>query len=167
MFLFWLPAVLVFVLDRVTKLRVMHTMLIGESRRVLGEFFRITSVRNTGAAFGLFAGGHRVFVYISVAAIVLVLALYFRGARQARLRSLALGLILGGALGNLYDRIRFHEVVDFFDFSLNGHHFAVFNVADSAVTVGVALLAWEIYAQGRTGRPEPALPAPPPGDAGP
>ena len=167
MFLFFLPAALIFALDRVSKLRVSNTMYVGQSHRVLGEFFRLTYVRNTGAAFGLFAGHHQVFVYISIAAILLVLALYFRGARQARLRSLALGLILGGALGNLYDRIRFHEVVDFFDFSLNGHHFAVFNVADSAVTVGVALLAWEIYAQGRTGRPEPALPAPPPGDAGP
>jgi signal peptidase II len=146
----------------------MRTMAVGESRRVLGEFFRITSVRNTGAAFGLFSQNYRVFLWISLVAIALVLVLYMRGGRGHRLRSLALGLILGGALGNVYDRFRYHQVVDFFEFTFFGrYHFAVFNVADSAVTVGVVLLAIETWLRGSDpSRQETAGVAPPPGNGG-
>lgn len=164
MLFFWLPAVLVFVVDRLTKLRVMHSMMPGESIPVIRNFFHITSVRNTGAAFGLFAGNHRVFLWISLLAIVLVLALYLRSPRRERFRSLALGLVLGGALGNVYDRIRYREVVDFLEFIFGSYHFAVFNVADSAVSVGVALLAIETWRRGS--HHEPALPVAGPG-AGP
>jgi signal peptidase II len=167
MLLFWLPALLVFVADRLSKLQVMHTMAVGESHRVLGEFFRITSVRNTGAAFGLFAGNPRVFLWVSLVAIALVLVLYWRSGRGHRLRSLALGLILGGAFGNVYDRFRYHEVVDFLEFTFGRYHFAVFNVADSAVTVGVALLAIETWLHGSHPSPQ-EIPgaAQPPGDGG-
>src|SRR5205085_7149255 len=107
MFLFWLPALAIFILDRATKVRIMRSMVPGESHSVLGEFFRITSVRNRGAAFGLFQGNHQIFVVISLVAIVLVLLLYMRTGRAHRLRALALGFILRGALGNVYDRIRY------------------------------------------------------------
>lgn len=164
---FLFPAAIVFILDRFTKLRVMKTMAVGESFRVIGNFFRITSVRNTGAAFGMFAGNHRVFVVISLVAIVAVLALQFRIGRGHALRSVALGLILGGAAGNVYDRIMYREVVDFLQFSAGRWSFAVFNIADSAVTVGVALLALETYVQGKPRPEEPAaLPTPPEGGGG-
>ena len=167
MLLFWLPALLIFIADRLSKIQVMRGMAVCESHRVLGEFFRITSVRNTGAAFGLFAGNHRVFLWISLAAIALVLALYLRSGRGHRLRSLALGLILGGALGNVYDRIRYHEVVDFLELSVGRFHWPVFNMADSAVTVGVVLLALETWLQsGAPAKQEAAGVAPPPGDGG-
>jgi signal peptidase II len=166
MFLFWLYALLVFVLDRITKFRIMRTMVQGETRAVLGDFFHITSVRNTGAAFGLFQGNHRIFVVISLVAIVLVLLLYQRSGRGHRLRTLSLGLILGGALGNLYDRVRYREVVDFLEFSVGRFHWPVFNVADSAVTVGVLLLITEIYVQGSHKAPEPAELPSPPGEPG-
>jgi signal peptidase II len=166
MLFFWLPALLVFIADRMTKLHVMRTMVPGESFRVLGEFFRITSVRNTGAAFGLFQGNHRVFVWISLVAIALVLVLYHRSGRGHRLRSLALGLILGGAFGNVYDRIRYREVVDFLEFSVGRFHWPVFNLADSAVTIGVLLLVLEIQAHGDVTKPHGAEVLPPPGDGG-
>ncbi len=167
MFLFLLPAALVFVLDRLTKFRVMKTMAVGESIQVLGNFFRITSVRNTGAAFGMFAGNHRVFVVISVVAIIAVLALQLRIGRGHALRSLALGLILGGAAGNVYDRIVYREVVDFLQFSAGRWSFAVFNIADSAVTIGVALLALETYVHGKPRVEQaPAVPSPPEGGGG-
>ena len=149
MLLFWLPALLIFIADRLSKIQVMRGMAVGESHRVLGEFFRITSVRNTGAAFGLFAGNHRVFLWISLAAIALVLALYLRSGR------------------NVYDRIRYHEVVDFLELSVGRFHWPVFNVADSAVTVGVVLLALETWLQsGAPTKQETAGVAPPPGDGG-
>jgi signal peptidase II len=167
MLLFWLPALAVFVADRLSKLYIMRHMAVGESHRVLGEFFRITSVRNSGAAFGLFAGWYHLFLWISLAAIVLVLALYWRSARGHRLRSLALGLVLGGAFGNLYDRFRYHEVVDFLEFTFGRFHFAVFNTADSAVTVGVVLLALETWLHGgRASGQEITGGTPPPGDGG-
>ena len=161
MFAFWLPAALIFLFDRLTKLQIMRRMAVGDSIRVIGDFFRITSVRNTGAAFGMFAGNHRVFVVISLLAIVLVLGLYLRTGRGHLLRSVALGLILGGAAGNVYDRIVYREVVDFLQFSAGRWSFAVFNIADSAVTIGVALLALETYVQGRSRPAQPRL-APPP-----
>ena len=164
MLLFWLPALLVFVFDRLTKIKIMRSMVQGESHQVMGDYFRITSVRNTGAAFGLFAGNHKIFVVISMVAIALVLMLYFRGGRSHRLRAAALGLILGGALGNVYDRLRYGEVVDFLELSVGRFHWPVFNVADSAVSVGVALLALEIYVQGNARKQEVAGAASPPGD---
>ena len=167
MLVFWLPALLVFIVDRLTKLQVMRRMVVGDSIKVIGNFFRISSVRNTGAAFGMFAGNHRVFVVISLLAIVLVLALYYRTSRTHALRSVALGLILGGAAGNVYDRIMYREVVDFLQFSAGRWSFAVFNIADSAVTIGVALLALETYVQGRSRPAEAQLAAPPEGGGAP
>jgi len=164
--LFWLPALLVLAADRLTKLAVQHRMVVGESHRVLGEFFRITSVRNSGAVFGMFPGNPLLFLWISVLAILLVLGLYARGGRGHRLRALALGLILGGALGNLHDRIFYRQVVDFLDFTFGRYHFPVFNVADSAVTVGVALLALDAWIHSGAPRGEAPDAAPPPGDAG-
>ena len=95
---FLFPAAIVFILDRLTKLRVMKTMAVGESFQVIGNFFRITSVRNTGAAFGMFAGNHRVFVVISLVAIVAVLNwrarcfCIFMARRLAALRSIRVRL---------------------------------------------------------------------------
>jgi len=136
---------LVMLLDQATKAWIISTMRIYDSFVVIEGFFSITHVRNPGAAFGFLAGApplfrHIFFLAITVAAIALILH-YLRVSRieEPSLVS-ALALILAGAVGNLIDRIRFGEVVDFLDVYIGSHHWPAFNVADSAITVGAVVL---------------------------
>ena len=136
---------LVMLLDQATKAWIISTMRIYDSFVVIEGFFSITHVRNPGAAFGFLAGApplfrHIFFLAVTVAAIALILH-YLRVSRieEPSLVS-ALALILAGAVGNLIDRIRFGEVVDFLDVYIGSHHWPAFNVADSAITVGAGVL---------------------------
>jgi signal peptidase II len=143
--LFLAATFLVILLDQVTKAWIISTMRLYDSFVVIAGFFNITHVRNPGAAFGFLAGVSPLFRYIfflavTVAAILLILH-YLRVSRiEAPSLVLALALILAGAVGNLIDRVRFGEVVDFLDVYIVGHHWPAFNVADSAITVGAAIL---------------------------
>jgi signal peptidase II len=137
-------AVSVLVLDQVTKAIVARSMTLYESIPLL-PFFSLTYVRNTGAAFGLLGGLSPavrlpLFCLVTVGA-VFALVSYLRDLRpDESLIALALGGILGGAAGNLVDRLRFHEVVDFLHLHYGGFDWPMFNVADSAISVGVALV---------------------------
>jgi signal peptidase II len=131
--------------DLVTKQIVLRTIALYENLEVIPGFFSLTHVRNTGAAFGLFAGQTttvRTFFFfaMSIAALAVVLFMYARMADGMRWASAALCLIFGGAVGNLIDRLRFGEVVDFLDFYIGSAHWPAFNVADSAISVGVGIL---------------------------
>ena len=108
---------------------------------VIGEVVRFTYTRNPGIAFGLGAGSRFPFWLFSVAAVFAIAFLFLRHPAPSALRRVALSLILGGALGNLIDRVRFGEVVDFIEIGWGRWHWPVFNVADSAVTIGVVLFA--------------------------
>lgn len=141
-FLFALCAVVVVALDQLTKAAASSRLLLSEPIPVLGDFVRLTLVHNTGAAFGLFPGSRLPFIIVSTLAIAVVLYLYSREAYRGLPQRILLGCILGGAIGNLLDRIRLGWVVDFIDVGLGSARWPVFNVADSAVTVGVILLAW-------------------------
>ncbi len=127
---------LVFLLDRLAKVWALKHLPWG-SLEVL-PFFSLTYAQNTGVAFGMFRDSNLFFLVFSTALIGGLLVFRRRIQAYGRLASLGLALVLGGALGNLYDRISYGFVVDFFDFSFFP---AVFNVADSAITVGAALLA--------------------------
>jgi signal peptidase II len=109
--------------------------------RLIGDFVRLIYVRNSGSAFSLFQGGRLFFISFSIISILLILGI----ARSPRGRtpgySLALGLILGGAFGNLVDRIAYGSVVDWIDVGIGFHRWPTFNVADIGVSVGVCLLA--------------------------
>jgi signal peptidase II len=139
-------------LDLLTKYLVGEHLHFGAKREVVEGFFYLTHVRNPGAAFGLFATapeGLRLtfFIGISLVAVVIILSFFRRLAPGDRLSALALGFILGGALGNLFDRIRYGEVVDFLHFRLwKGYSWPDFNLADSFIVVGVALLVLELLA---------------------
>ena len=137
-------------LDQVTKVLASARLSPGEPEPVLGQFLRLTLVHNSGAAFGLFPGSRVPFILVSVLAIVVVLYLFARDAYRSLTNRILLGCILGGALGNLMDRIRWGRVVDFIDVGLGSIRWPVFNVADSAVTLGVILLAWNLARSGRT-----------------
>src|SRR6266581_1300948 len=136
-------------LDRWTKALIQNRFDLNESIPVIDGFFNITYVRNTGVAFGIFssvsspAKSVLLSVFTAFAAAV-VITYSVRSPARNRLLQVALGLILGGALGNLYDRLAYGYVVDFLEFYAGNYHWPSFNVADSAISTGVILLALEI-----------------------
>ena len=146
-------------LDQLTKRVASLRLEPGESISVLGDFLRLTLVHNTGAAFGLFPGSRVPFIVVSVLAIGVVLYLFLRETYRSVMNRALLGCILGGAIGNLIDRVRLGWVVDFIDMGFGDVRWPVFNVADSAVTVGVILLAWNLARSGRVAAPHPEDPS--------
>jgi len=131
-------------LDQLTKYMVVRRFRLHESVQVIPGFFDLTYVRNPGAAFGFLAGASGVwrsvfFITVSIVALAVIVALV-RQTRD-RLPLIAFALIGGGAVGNLIDRVRFGDVVDFVDWYYRSFHWPTFNIADSAISVGVGLLA--------------------------
>ena len=151
-------AALVLLLDQLTKAWIISTLRIHESFAVIGGFFNITHVRNPGAAFGFLAGASPAFRYVFFLAVtVAAIALILRYLRTTRIEDLSLvfslALVLAGAVGNLIDRVRFGEVVDFLDVYVGAHHWPAFNVADASITTGAAILM-AILLRRRKERPE-------------
>lgn len=142
----FLVSLLVLILDRVTKIAVAHSLALGDAHVVIPKVFRITHVLNTGAAFSLFgdsASPDRVrwlLVGFSLVAAVIVAIVLLRMGRRITATTFGLALILGGAIGNAYDRIRTGAVIDFFEVHIVHYHWPDFNVADSAIVCGGILL---------------------------
>jgi signal peptidase II len=140
--LVWLAIILIS--DQLTKFIVGRTMPLHQSIPVIDNLFSLTYIRNTGAAFGFLAGSAAAFrlpflIAFSLVAVGFVVAMLRRlPARETGLIT-ALAFILGGAIGNLIDRFAYGEVIDFLDFYWSGYHWPAFNVADSFITVGVAI----------------------------
>jgi signal peptidase II len=135
----------VVILDQITKAVILFKLPLYHSIIVVPDFFDITHIRNRGAAFGLFANQNSAwlgifFILISILAIGFVFYLYINTPKTPPLPSTALALIFGGALGNLIDRIRFGEVVDFLDCHIGTLHWPAFNVADSTISIGIAII---------------------------
>jgi signal peptidase II len=147
--IYYALALLIIIIDQVSKWLIVHNFSLYESRSVIGDFFLITSHRNSGAAFSILEG-QQWFFYIITVIVVLGMIWYMQKVQKEnkRLLAVAISFLLGGALGNFIDRVLYGEVVDFlqfnFNFSLFGHAvdytFAIFNLADSAITVGVVLI---------------------------
>jgi signal peptidase II len=148
----WLAlALLVLILDQISKTWVLaHFRLM--DRQTVTSFFNLVLVFNPGASFSFLAdaGGWQKWFFVVLAfGISLWLLGLLRTHAQERLLPTALSLILGGAIGNVIDRLRFDAVVDFLDFHVTGYHWPAFNVADSAITVGVVLMLWHQFRLGR------------------
>lgn len=136
-----LIASLVIIIDRFAKFLVFNNLLEGQSIGIVPKIFHITLVLNTGAAFGLFKERNQFFIVSSfiVAALIFLYVIFDKEKDIFKLS--ALGLILGGAIGNLIDRVLFGYIIDFLDFRV----WPVFNIADSAITVGSALLLLRLF----------------------
>src|SRR5205823_6272140 len=145
----FLIALSVVVLDRLAKWVVARNIALHDSVQVIPDFFRITHVENRGAAFGLFADSPSewkiaMLVLFSIVALIIVSALLWRNSHAMSSTGVGLALILGGALGNLWDRVLSGRVVDFLLFYIGQYQWPAFNVADSAIVVGAGLLVIEI-----------------------
>jgi signal peptidase II len=137
-------------LDQATKLHIMRTMRLHESIPVIPQLFSLTYIRNPGAAFGLLASSSGLFRllffgFASVCALLLLGTIFLRLRHDDRMGQISVAAIFGGAIGNLIDRIRYGEVIDFLDFYIGRYHWPAFNVADSAITVGVCFLALHYF----------------------
>ncbi|HHN65895.1 MAG TPA: signal peptidase II [Nitrospirae bacterium] len=140
-------SIVILVIDQVAKMVAVNFILPNQSIRVF-TFLNLVNVRNTGAAFGLFQNlGNTIFIGISLVAILIILSLIIRSKED----SIALSLILGGALGNLTDRLRLGYVVDFIDLHLGRYHWPAFNLADSALSLGMVLLLFRLFWRTRKG----------------
>ena len=137
--------------DQATKAIIDRNMALGQSIPVIENLFSITYVRNTGAAFGILAQSGEAFrrtflIGFSLVAIGFIVAMLRRLPSDEKLLTVALAFILGGAFGNLIDRLIYGEVIDFLDFYWSGHHWPAFNVADSFITIGVVTILLRLLA---------------------
>lgn len=144
----------VILLDRLTKIWIQTSLPLGETIPVIPDFFDIVHVENRGMAFGLFSGGDGAWRPVLLVGLASVVLLFVAGMiwrlpeelrKGQRFAYLSLGLILGGAAGNLYDRAVARSVTDFLDVYVGPYHWPAFNVADSAITVGAILLGIDLF----------------------
>ena len=144
-----LTLTLILVLDQGTKIIVDRTIPLHHSIPVIDNLFNLTHIRNTGAAFGILAGRSgwvrsSFLLFFSLVAMVFIIVLLRRLPENEKTLTIALSFILGGAIGNLLDRLLYGEVIDFLDFYWSRYHWPAFNAADSFITVGVILTLFRL-----------------------
>ena len=140
-----LVAILVVLLDQATKEWVRGAFSLHDSIPVVPGFFNLTYIRNTGAAWGMFSGQNLGLAVLAFAMLVLLVVFRRKLLPPGQPHRVALGLLCGGIAGNLFDRLRLDYVTDFLDFHVRTWHFPSFNVADSAICVGAALMIWDQF----------------------
>jgi len=151
---FYLIALAIILLDQATKRVIVGTLQLGQGLPIVPGFFDLVFVLNPGAAFSFLATlpdsvRNPFFITISVTAVILILVYRTRHLQQHELASLSLALVLGGAIGNLIDRLRYGMVVDFLLVHVYEYHWPAFNVADSAISVGVTLMVLDMFLEWR------------------
>lgn len=150
---YFIIAAAVLVLDQLTKWLVVQYMEIGQTVPIIEDLFYLTSHRNAGAAFGILQNQRLFFIVVTSVVVVFLVYYLVKLKNQKRLLSFSLALILGGALGNLIDRLFLGAVVDFFDvkipLGLFTYDFPIFNIADSALVIGVGLMLIDTLRDGR------------------
>ncbi|MBM7540503.1 signal peptidase II [Amphibacillus cookii] len=137
---YYLIAVGVLILDQLTKWWIINYMELRESFAIVENVLYITSHRNPGAAWGILQGRMLFFYIITVVVIVAIVYYMQKFAKQDRWLGIGLGLVLGGAIGNFIDRLLYQEVVDFIDVYIGSYNYPIFNIADSALVVGVIVI---------------------------
>ena len=138
------------VIDQYTKFMVTLYIPLNYSVKVVEGFFNLTHIRNSGVAFGIFADLQSelkpyLLIFVSVIAIVAILAIFHQTEKDKRLVQNGLVLIFSGAIGNLIDRVLHKEVIDFVDFFVENQHWPAFNVADSCITIGVMFMVADMF----------------------
>ncbi len=142
------------ILDQYTKMWVDAHIPKHRYIMVIDNFFAITHIRNPGVAFGLFADGPSefktyLFIGFSIIAIVAILVFFHQTPPENKMVRIGLILIFSGAIGNMIDRVLYHEVIDFLDFFYGSYHWPAFNIADSCITIGVLLMFMDLIRIGK------------------
>lgn len=146
---YYIIAFFVMILDQLTKWLIVKNLQIGESIEIIENFLYITSHRNRGAAWGILQG-QMWFFYVITIVVIIGIVIYIQKAVKGKwLMGVSLGLMLGGAIGNFIDRVFRKEVVDFINTYIFGYDFPVFNIADSALVIGVILLMIQMLKEER------------------
>ncbi|GLB61250.1 signal peptidase II [Cytobacillus sp. NCCP-133] len=151
---YYIIALFVIALDQLTKWLIVKNFELGESVKVVEDFLYITSHRNRGAAWGILQG--QMWFFYVITAIVIIGIIYYiqKAAKGKLLLGVSLGLMLGGAIGNFIDRVYRKEVVDFINTYIFGYDFPVFNIADSALVIGVGMLMIQMLLEEREAKKE-------------
>ncbi|MHB8058385.1 MAG: signal peptidase II [Desulfuromonadaceae bacterium] len=150
--LFSAIAVIGIIIDQITKIAIDRSMQLYDSVRIIENFFHITYVRNRGAAFSFLSDASwrlPFFITVSIIAVLVILIAFRKLRDDQKLAHVSLAMIFSGAIGNLIDRVRLGEVIDFIDVHWYRHHWPAFNVADSLICVGVFLLAIDMVLEER------------------
>jgi len=140
-----MAAVLIIILDQITKIVIRNSFSLYETMEIIPGIFNLTYIENTGAAFGLLADKRIFFVLMTFAVLAGILYFYRTIPKELRAIRFSLGLVVGGAIGNLIDRILYGSVTDFFDLRI----WPVFNIADSAIVLGMLYICWFIIFSGK------------------
>lgn len=137
-------AIIVFLFDILIKYIVDKSFYYGILKSIIPGFFYLTKVYNDGAAWSTFEGDRILLIVIAIISLVFLI-MYQKSFKESKRNFLAFGLVYGGLLGNLCDRIRFGYVIDYLKFYIGGYEFPVFNLADTAIVVGFILIIYAIY----------------------
>lgn len=145
-----LVSILVVTVDQLSKLFFSNYLPLNKSIPIIKNFFHLTLIHNTGIAFGVFKGGSKIILVVTLIGLALIVYSFKRdflnhksplSKKSLFVRKLSIGFILGGAIGNMIDRIRFGYVIDFLDFRI----WPIFNFADSFITIGAIILFWKLF----------------------
>lgn len=132
------------IVDQIIKLIVVNTLVGKNSVEVINNFFYMTYVENTGAAWGIFSGSRWFLIIISILAIYAILKYFLLDLNITKIEFVAYGILLGGIIGNLIDRLIYGYVIDFADFRFGEYNFPVFNFADSCIVIGAGLIIYHL-----------------------
>lgn len=133
------------IVDQIIKYIVCNCLKLNESISIIKRFFSLTYVRNDGAAWSIFSGNRLFLILIALATIVLIYLFFIKDKKVNKMENITYGLLLGGIIGNLIDRISVGSVVDYLDFKIIGYNFPVFNFADMCIVVSVFLIIFEVF----------------------
>ncbi len=133
------------IVDQISKLLIVSNYSVNKSKEIISSFFSITYVKNTGAAWGMFSNGTLILAIISLVFLYFFIDFILKSDKISKLNVFSYGLIIGGIVGNLIDRLARGYVVDFLDFKIFSYDFPVFNIADTFIVVGIILLIIESF----------------------
>lgn len=143
-------SIICLLLDQISKLLITNNLVINETYIVINNFFNITLVHNDGAAWSILSGNRLLLIIISFIALLIIYFLFIRNKKLTKLETIIYGMLIGGIIGNLIDRILYGYVIDFFDFKLFSYNYPVFNIADCCIVIAVILLIIDVVKEGIT-----------------
>lgn len=143
-------SIICLLLDQISKLFIVNNLMLNESHSVINNFFNITLVYNDGAAWSILSGNRLLLIFISLIALVVIYSLFIKNKELGKFEIIIYGLLIGGIIGNLIDRVLYGYVIDFLDFKIFNYNYPVFNIADCCIVISAILLIVDFVKEGIT-----------------